>query len=50
MQLAHLVLMTLYYKPIRLCHVDFLFQLSVEESCLNIHLMNKKTMRGSQGE
>jgi hypothetical protein len=42
--------MTLYYKPIRLYHVDFLFQLSVEESCLNIHLMDEKTMRGSQGE
>jgi hypothetical protein len=32
--------MTLYYN----------FQLSVEDNCLNIHSMDEKTMRGSQGE
>jgi hypothetical protein len=42
--------MTLFYKTIRLCYVDFLFQLSIEESYLNIHLMDEKTMQGNQGE
>ena len=35
-QLAYLVLLTFYYKSIRLIHLDFLIQLSIKESCLNI--------------
>jgi hypothetical protein len=43
-QLTHLILLIFYYKFIRLCHIDFLFQLSIKESCLNVHLMDEKTM------
>jgi hypothetical protein len=39
--------MTLYYKPIRLCHIDFLFYPSIKENYLNTHLMNEKTIRGN---
>jgi hypothetical protein len=48
--LTNLVLMTLYYTPIRLCHVYCLFYISIMESCLNVHLMNDKTTRCNQGE
>jgi hypothetical protein len=41
--------MTLYNEPIMLYHIIFLFSLSIKESCLNVHLMNK-TMGGNLGE
>jgi hypothetical protein len=43
----YLVLLTFYYKP-RLCYIDFLFQLSIKKSYLNVHMMDEKTMRNSQ--
>jgi hypothetical protein len=46
----YLVLLTFYYKPIRLCYIDFLFQLFIKESYLNVHMMDEKTMRSSQRE
>jgi hypothetical protein len=33
-------------EPFWLIHIDLLIQLSIKESCLNIHLMNDKTIRG----
>lgn len=43
-----LLFMNIYYKTIRLFHVNFLLQLSIQESCINVPLMNQKIVLGRQ--